>query len=164
MKIKHIIILLAVFTLVLSCNKDSENGKDYNMLKVTSGSNSGYTQVYSPNQGYWADVSATAKYVHLLFGSADNMVVQGKDVISILYYDEGLGMVTFPSAQGQHVNIGFTVDGAEKYYMADGAQLTIQELSDNRFIGYLAGQFISTTSSETINVTMDIDVEMIKLR
>jgi hypothetical protein len=73
-------------------------------------------------------------------------------------------MVGFPSAQGQHANIGITVEGTEEYYLAENAQLNIQEFSDTRFIGYLSGEFIRTTSSETINVTMDIDVEMMQLK
>lgn len=155
--------LLAVMFFFVSCKKDKDE-KDYNMLKITAGEHSGFAYTYAPNQGFWSPVSATAKYIHLVFGDTDNATVNGKDILSILFYDEGTGSVTFPSAQGQHINIGITVEGVERYFDVDAADLTITEITTGRFRGSLYGTFLDVTnSSKSITVTMDIDIPLAEL-
>lgn len=161
--IRILLSLMLWMLLFTSCKKDSEE-KDFNMLKITSGAHSGFAYTYAPNQGFWSPVNATTKYVHLVFGNTDNATVTGKDILSILFYDEGTGNVNFPSSQGQHVNIGITVEGTEKYYDVDNAGLTISELTASRFKGTLSGTFFNVVnSSETITVSMDIDIPLAEL-
>lgn len=163
MKIKHILTLVLSVIFMFSCNKDPEEKKDYNMLKVTSGSISGFTYTFSPNRGFWAEVSATARYVHLVFGDTDNLTVSGQDVMSILFYHEGGNTVTIPSAQGQHVNFGITADGSAEYYSAGNVTFTIQEFTDTRLIGFMSGECVNNSTSETVNISMDIDIDMTQL-
>jgi hypothetical protein len=157
-------VLILVILIAFACKKDDGEARDYNMLKITSGEHSGFAHTYAPNQGFWSPVNATTKYVHLVFGNTDNATVTGKDILSILFYDEGTGNVNFPSAQGQHVNIGITVEGTEKYYDVDNAGLTITELTASRFKGTLSGTFFNVVNnSETITVSMDIDIPLAEL-
>ena len=156
-------MIVLVILLAFACKKD-EDDKDYNMLKITTGEHAGFAYTFYPNMGFWSNVKSSVKYVHLVFGATDNMVVSGKDIMSIQFYDEGSGNVSFPSAQGQHANFGVTIAGAEKYYTAEDATLSISEFTDERLKGTLSGEFISNGPEfEIVNVTMDIDIAMTQL-
>lgn len=153
-------IFILALLFVFACKKTDEQ-KDLNVLKINSGTNSGFVYVYSPNMGFWSPVNETVKYIHLVFGSTDNQVTTGKDIMSILFYDEGNGSVSFPSAQGQHCNFSVTINGVEKYYSVEDATLAVSEITEDHFKGSLMGTFISGGPEfESVVVSMEIDIPM----
>lgn len=156
-------MFVLVILLAFACQKE-EDDRDYNMLTITTGDHAGFAYTFYPNMGFWSNVKSNVKYVHLVFGATDNMVVSGKDIMSIQFYDEGTGSVSFPSAQGQHANFGVTIDGAENYYTAEDATLSISEFTADRLKGNISGEFISNGPAfEVVNITMDIDIVMTQL-
>jgi len=162
-QIKKYGLLLLALLFIFSCKKTDEN-TEYNVFKINSGSNSGFVYVFSPNMGYWSPVNENVNYVHLVFGDTDNLVVGGKDVMSVLFYDEGTGSVTIPSAQGQHCNIGVTINGAEEYYTAEDVKLTISEFTDTRLKGNISGSIISDGPEfEIVSFSMEIDIQMTEI-
>jgi hypothetical protein len=160
-RIYYLAMMLAVL-LAAGCSKDPEE-KNYNMLKITSGSNADFTYTFSPNQGYWSPVSETVKYIHLVFGDTDNMTVSGPDIMSILFYDEGARSVTFPSAQGQHINIGITIEGITEYYTAGLATLSVEPITEDIFRGRLTGDFTNISTSETVSLEMNIEIQLVQI-
>lgn len=157
---KKLICLFLLAALVVSCKKENED-ENSNMIRITSGSLSGFAYTYLPNQGYWSPVSETVKYVHLVFGNTDNGTTFGKDVMSVLFYDEGVSSVAFPSPQGQHIHVGITVEGTERYFTADDAVLTIGELTETSFKGFLTGSFVSDGPQfEYVTMEMDINIPL----
>jgi hypothetical protein len=156
-------IILLVLLSIASCKK-SEEDKDYNMLKINTGENAGFAHTFYPNMGFWSEVKSDARYVHLVFGSTDNLVTIGKDIMSLLFYYENTGSVDFPSPQAQHANFGVTIDGRERYFYADDATLTISEFTADGLKGNISGKFVSDGPEfEIIDITMDIDIDMTKI-
>ena len=160
---RRIGLILILLSFVASCKKSGDNGSDFNTLKITSGANSGFTFTYSPNMGFWSSTGSNARYVHLVFGDTDNNTTQGKNILSILYYDDGTGLAVYPGGQIEHVIIGVTINDQEKYYLAQDVQLTVANFTDTHYTGTLSGTFISSVGSETINATMNIDLQMVEL-
>lgn len=153
-------ILLLLFLVLFACKKDDEE-KANNVLMINSGTDAGFAYVYSPNMGFWTFATETVKSVHLVFGDTDDQVINGKDIMSMYFYDEGTGSVSFPSAQGQHINIGLTINGSEKYYSVEDAVLSILEITDNHFKGNLSGTFISGGPEfESVTMSMEIDIQL----
>ena len=162
--LKSTAIFLLALLLIFSCKKTEDKDNDYNVLRFNSGSDAGFVHVYSPNLGFWSFATETVKSVHLVFGDTDDQVINGKDIMSIYFYDEGTGPVTFPSAQGQHCNFSVTISGSEKYYSAEDAKLTISEFTSDRLKGSVSGTFISGGPEfETVTVSMDIDIQMVQI-
>ena len=156
--------LVILLLLSIGSCKKAEEEKDYNMLKINTGENAGFAFAFYPNMGYWSEVKSGTRYVHLVFGSTDNQVTIGKNIMSLLFYYEGTGSVDFPSPQAQHANFGVNIDGRDRYFYADDATLTVSEFTDDRLKGIISGAFISDGPEfEIVNIIMDIDIPMTRI-
>ena len=147
-----ILILMVAFQ---SCKKDKET--EFNMLKITEGEFDGYSHEYSPNLGFWAEVDATTRYVHLVLGDDDNMATGGEDVMSIVFYYTGVPTVLFPSPQGQWVRFGINFEGTVYNFRDDAVTLTITQIDDLHFEGNISGVFMDVFDmNRKISINMNL--------
>lgn len=161
---KILLIILSLFLLGISCNKNKDDGddKDYNTLRITSGELEGLKYTYSPNQGFWAEAGTNSYYFHLVFGDTDNNTTVGQDVMSMIFYYEGQAAIDFPSAFTQQLGFGIKAEGKDYIFLVESARLTIYgQPTLDTFNGYLEGDFVDQADdSRKIHVQMDIRISM----
>lgn len=159
---KHTAIILLLALAFAACKKN-EVEKDYNTLRIVSGFLEGTRVNFSPNKGFWSQVTTEAKSFRLLFGD-DEYPADAAEHADVFFYHEGNSTISFPGLQGTYVRFQLFVDEENTIclFSFDSATLSIEELSDDRMKGRISGEFTNQCNGESSTVEMDFDIELIQ--
>jgi len=157
-KILAIILIVALSS--VGCKKDEEE-KEYNILNFTSGYLEGKSLSFSPNKGFWSQVTPGDRSYRLIFGDT-KYPATASEYIEVFFYRQGENTIEFPDIQGTFITMKLYVEEQSDYCFLyhETATLAINELSDTRMKGRITGDFAVQCSGETTRVEMDFDIEL----
>jgi hypothetical protein len=158
---KIILFLLVVSTGFIACKKENEENKEYNKIRITSGSDEGFTYQFTPNEGIWAWATQETKSFGISFG--DNAYPPNKTTNygDLFFYNTNIiTPVQFPSPEGQKMQFVLRINDQDCPLQAIDATLKIELLSDTKIIGFISGEFQHSCSSSTCTIEMDFEVEL----
>lgn len=157
-KILAVILIVAISS--VGCKKEEEE-KEYNTLKFTSGYLEGKNLSFSPNKGFWSQVTPDDRSYRLIFGDT-KYPATASEYVEVFFYHQGDNTIEFPGIQGTFITMRVYVDEQEDHcsLFHETATLTINELSDTRMKGRIEGDFTVQCSGETTGVEMDFDIEL----
>ena len=158
---KIIIFLLVVSTGFIACKKDEEDNKEYNKIRITSGSDEGFTYQFNPNSGVWAWATEDTKSFGISFG--DNSYPPSSTVNYgdlFFYINNNASSITFPSPEGQKMQFVLRINNQDCPLQAINATLRVDVFSDTKIQGFISGEFQHSCSSSTCTIEMDFEVEL----
>lgn len=160
---KKLLALLLIFSIAaIGCKKDEEN-TEYNTVRFTSGELEGVKVSYSPNQGFWSQVTPQERSYRIIFGD-DKYPVSSDEYIDVFFYHQGSNIIQFPGIPGTYITIRIYIEEESDFcnLYHKNASLTITEISDSRLKGTIVGEFTEQCSGEVSNLEMVFDIVLIQ--
>ena len=158
---KLLFLLLTSFLVFAACKKDKD-AEEYNIVKITSGVNSGVSYTFEPNTGYVAYVDQITRSYQLVFGSGQSPPPVASGILDMFFYYKGINTITFPSADGQYIWFKLTINDQDCMFQHKNVDLAILEVTDNFMTGRISGEFYdSCNGSESVQVEMDFNIAIV---